>query len=89
MAHDREVGGIRCMQVLDALPAYLEDGLDQVARERVERHLAGCDWCERFGGRYAAAIALLRRELARPPQPPPERSLELWRRLEGAGLIEG
>jgi predicted anti-sigma-YlaC factor YlaD len=88
MAYDRDVGGIRCMEVLDALPSYLEGELGKVARQRVDRHLAGCDWCERFGGRYAAAVTLLRRERATPPQPPPERTRQLWRRLDGADLID-
>jgi anti-sigma factor RsiW len=88
MAHDREVGGIRCMQVLDLLPGYLDGSLAPSVRESAERHLAGCDWCDRFGGRYAAVVALLRRELAAPPDPSPAASHALHRRLAAARLIE-
>jgi hypothetical protein len=88
MAHDREVGGIRCMEVLEALPSYMDHTLGPAARERVTRHLSGCDWCERFGGRYAEAVGLLRRELASTPEPPPIDSRTLWRRLADAGLVE-
>jgi anti-sigma factor RsiW len=74
MAHDREVAGLRCMQVLDVLPEVIDGTLPADARRRVEDHLRGCDWCERFGGEYGAAIASLRRELGAPSMPEPVRS---------------
>lgn len=63
MAHDREVAGIRCGEVLEILPDYLEGTLGSERLEQVQAHLAGCDWCERFGGAYAGAVTALRREL--------------------------
>jgi len=66
MAHDREVGGVRCREVLDLLPDYVDDELDTVTRVRIESHLRGCDWCERFGGRYAQTVGELRTLLAEP-----------------------
>jgi anti-sigma factor RsiW len=75
MAHDREVSGIRCTQVLAVLPDVLDGSLPADVLGTVRDHLRGCDWCERFGGEYAAAVAALRRELgASPPMPEPVRS---------------
>lgn len=67
MAHDREVAGIRCGEVLEILPDYLEGTLDPDRLEQVQAHLKGCDWCERFGGAYAGAVGALRRELGAAP----------------------
>lgn len=67
MAHDREVAGIRCGEVLEILPDVLEGTLEPERLQQVEAHLAGCDWCERFGGAYAGAVTALRRELGAPP----------------------
>lgn len=64
MKNEREVAGIRCGRVLEALPDYLEGELPPRRREAVEAHLAGCDVCERFGGEYASTVAALRRALA-------------------------
>ncbi len=67
MAHDREVAGIRCGEVLELLPDHLEGTLEPERLERVQAHLAGCDWCDRFGGAYGGAVAALRRELGTVP----------------------
>ncbi|MEO0604380.1 MAG: zf-HC2 domain-containing protein [Myxococcota bacterium] len=63
MAHDRDVAGIRCGAVLSALPDYIDGTLDAETRARVEAHLRGCDWCEHFGGAYAALVTTLRERL--------------------------
>jgi len=68
MAHDREVGGIRCLKVLELLPDYLEDELDSEIKKKLEAHLKGCSWCERFGGSYSGTVADIRR-LLRDPEP--------------------
>lgn len=64
---DREVGGLRCREVLGRLSDYLDGELPAPEVERVNGHLRGCDRCERFGGRIGAQVADLRRELAVPP----------------------
>jgi anti-sigma factor RsiW len=61
---EREVGGIRCREVLDLLSSYLDGELEPAARRRVDAHLLGCDRCEHFGGRFGGVVAALRRELA-------------------------
>lgn len=65
--HDREVAGIRCTEVLEDLPDYLDSVLPAERVARIEEHLAGCDWCERFGGDYADAVRTLRLRLAAAP----------------------
>lgn len=84
MPHDREVAGIRCMQVLEALPDFLEQQLPRSRIRQIQDHLRGCDWCESFGGEYASAIAALRRELAAAPPPPEPMRQRLLTRLRQA-----
>lgn len=67
MAHDREVAGIRCTEVLAVLSDYLDGELDAATRARVEAHVGGCDWCEHFGGQFAATVGALKRRLDQPP----------------------
>ncbi|MBW2457952.1 MAG: zf-HC2 domain-containing protein [Deltaproteobacteria bacterium] len=67
MAHDREVGGIRCLHVLAHLAAYVDGEVDDGLRRKIDDHLRGCDWCERFGGAYAATVGEARRLLGAPP----------------------
>ena len=66
MAHDREVGGIRCLEVLDHLSDYVDNDVETGTRARIEDHLRGCDWCEQFGGHYAQTVKELRSALAEP-----------------------
>ncbi len=79
MVHDREVGGIRCTEVLAHLSDYLDGEASPELRERIEAHLRGCDWCERFGGAFASVIRSLRAELTE-PQPLPGEQRERLRR---------
>lgn len=82
MAHDREVAGVRCREVLEALPDYVEGELSDDDRDRIEAHLRGCDWCEHFGGHYATLVKTLRGSLTEAPD------AEVRRRLrERLGLI--
>ncbi len=66
MSAERDVGGIRCTEVLAVLSDFLDGNLDEPTRSRVNAHLAGCDWCERFGGEFAATVAALRHQLGAP-----------------------
>lgn len=63
---DRNVAGITCSAVLAALSDYLDGEVSDAQRAQVNAHLAGCDVCERFGGRFAATVGALRRHLAEP-----------------------
>lgn len=57
---EREIGGLRCGQVLAGLTEYLAGGLEPSVRARVEAHVAACDRCAAFGGAFGEAIAKLR-----------------------------
>lgn len=81
-AHDRSVAGIRCTEVLADLSDYLDGELPDEQAARIEGHLAGCDWCERFGGDFGAAVRALRQRLAAPPAPPAGVHERLHERLE-------
>ncbi len=65
MQQEREVGGLRCGEVLALLGDFVDGELDAATVGRVQAHLAGCDACERFGGRYAAVVRRLRAERPR------------------------
>lgn len=60
MTDEREVAGIRCMQVLAKLSSYLDGELSGPEVEQLRAHVGGCDACARFGGRFGEAVATLR-----------------------------
>ncbi|MGK2858699.1 MAG: zf-HC2 domain-containing protein [Thermoanaerobaculia bacterium] len=66
MRGEREVGGIRCGEVLAVLSDFVDDTIDPGMRSRVEEHLRGCDACERFGGVFGATVRALREGFATP-----------------------
>ncbi len=57
---DRDVGGIRCAEVLARLDDVLEGALDEGDRTRITTHVAGCPECAKFGERYTAVVRALR-----------------------------
>lgn len=57
---DRMVAGVRCRDVLTALPDYVDGGMDPETLRRVRAHVSQCDVCEKFGEEYAALVATLR-----------------------------
>lgn len=88
MAHDREVSGIRCTEVLERLSSYVDGELPAFEVLRIEGHLRGCDWCERFGSRFQGVIKELREQLgSESPGAPDDVAARLAARLErdGAG----
>lgn len=62
---NREVGGLRCRDVLEHLSAYVDQELPSDRVRQVEAHLRGCDRCERFGGEFSRVVTALRQELGR------------------------
>lgn len=60
------VAGLSCTRVLALLSDFIDGELESAARDQVVAHLQGCDWCERFGGRFARVVADLRRSLQEP-----------------------
>lgn len=82
MKGEREVAGLRCGEVLERLPDYMEGTLGPTEADRLEAHLAGCDGCERFGGRYAATVHDLKAHLGDPEEVAPEVRRRLGARLD-------
>ena len=69
---ERTVAGIRCSEVLEVLSDYIDGELPPAQVQRVTAHVQRCDWCERFGGRFAGIVTALRRELAQAEALTPE-----------------
>lgn len=65
---ERDVGGMRCSQVLALLSEYVDGELDAPAVEKVEKHLLGCPNCERFGRNFGSMVISLRQHSERYPQ---------------------
>ncbi len=82
MAHDRNVAGIRCSQVLAGLSDYLDGVLSALQVQQVEAHLRGCDWCERFGHEFSGVVRNLRIQLGAATPPREEVTRRLWERLD-------
>ncbi|MBL8958542.1 MAG: zf-HC2 domain-containing protein [Gemmatimonadetes bacterium] len=57
---DVKVAGLSCRQVLGHLGDFLDGDLPAETLAAVQQHLAGCQTCERFGGRVATVVAALR-----------------------------
>lgn len=59
MDDERDVGGLRCSQVLEGLSAYVDGELAPEMVAKVEAHLEGCENCARFGAEFTAALGRL------------------------------
>ncbi|MFG1704302.1 anti-sigma factor family protein [Nonomuraea sp. M3C6] len=55
-----------CDELVELITAYLEDALDQPARDGVQAHLACCEGCVRYFEQFRATIGAL-------GDPPPEK----------------
>lgn len=74
---ERNVGGMRCSEVLAVLSEYVDGELDDSVVGKVENHLLGCPNCERFGRNFGAMVVSLRKESERRP----EAGLDVMERL--------
>lgn len=57
---EREVGGIRCSEVLALLSDLVDNELATTDRVRIEAHVAECTECRRFGARFEVVLQTLR-----------------------------
>ncbi len=80
-ARERLVAGLRCSDVLAVLSDYIDGVLDPPTTTRVDEHLRGCDWCEKFGGRFAGIVETLRLHLGEPEPLPADIAARLRERL--------
>ncbi len=78
---ERIVGGLSCSDVLELLSDYIDNATDSGTRARVEEHLRGCDWCERFGGRFSEVVETLRKQLGTAEPLPSDVAKRLRERL--------
>ncbi|GAA2394648.1 anti-sigma factor family protein [Nonomuraea africana] len=67
-----------CDELVEVITAYLEDALDQTARDGVQAHLACCEGCERYVEQLRTTISVL-------GDPPPEKlQADVYDRLMSA-----
>ncbi len=78
---ERELAGLRCVEVLAALSDYLDGGLSEAEVQQLTAHVAECQWCERFGGSFGEAVRALRATLAEPEPLPSDVTARLKARL--------
>jgi predicted anti-sigma-YlaC factor YlaD len=71
-----------CSEVLAVLSEFIDGTIGADAHAHVTEHLRGCDWCERFGGRFSEVVETLRRELRDPDALGDDVAARLQRRLE-------
>jgi anti-sigma factor RsiW len=58
---ERDVGGLRCSEVLARLSDYIDGAVDASTLAQIEAHLAGCTLCERFGKDFGEMVVAVRR----------------------------
>jgi anti-sigma factor RsiW len=78
--HD-QLTELRCGDVLADLSEYLDENLPDERRERIEAHLRGCDYCERFGREFSGAVKALRVQLGAATPIDPDVAVRLKERL--------
>lgn len=61
MPEVRIVAGLSCRDVLAHLSDFVDGTLEADVRVRILEHLAGCNWCEEFGGRFSGIVRALKR----------------------------
>ena len=52
---------LACIDVADAVTAYLEGALDDDERRRIERHLSGCPGCRAAIDQFRSVVSLVGR----------------------------
>ena len=73
MMNESDHGGIRCSEVLEALPSIVDGDAPSQTTAQVEAHLGECANCATFAADYASLLGLL--QLTQPAEESPvERS---------------
>jgi anti-sigma factor RsiW len=67
---EREVAGLTCSQVMEALSGLVDNDVPENLRARIEAHVADCRLCERFGADFVRLLDAMRRHLADPTPVP-------------------
>jgi anti-sigma factor RsiW len=84
---DQVIAGLRCAEVLERLPLYLEGTLAPASRIALEEHVRQCRNCAAFGSAYREVVDQLHTLLNEPSAPDPSAEARLQQRL--AGLLDG
>ncbi len=63
---DPVIGGLRCRDLMSLLGDYVDGELSAKGVGRVDAHLRGCVYCEKFGGEYGALVGELKSRLDAP-----------------------
>jgi anti-sigma factor RsiW len=66
MESEREVAGLWCSQVLAYLSEFHDNELPPGTQAQIEAHLAGCDWCEKFGTQFSTMMSEVVKQFAVP-----------------------
>ena len=53
--------GLRCVEVVELVTSYLEGGLSEADRARVDAHLTACDGCTNYLDQMRVTIAVVGR----------------------------
>ena len=69
---------LRCVELVEMVTDWMEDGLDDAARATVEEHLAVCPPCSAYVTQLRQATVVLR-DLEIADAPPPAARAELLR----------
>jgi anti-sigma factor RsiW len=62
----RVVAGVPCREVLAELSAWMDGELPPERAAQLAAHVHGCDWCERFGGRFGEVLRSFKAGLGQP-----------------------
>ena len=84
MAHDQQLGGLWCHEILEGLSDYLAEQLPPEQAAQVELHLTQCVHCTQFGAEFSKILVGLQ-SLAKPPTLSPATQAALWKALNQAG----
>ena len=76
---ERNVGGLRCSEVLRDLSDFIDGSLSPDIVATIEAHLEGCPNCARFGASFAKMIQVLYTPRDSLPQSLAERLVALAR----------
>jgi anti-sigma factor RsiW len=81
------MAGLRCAEVLERLPHYLEGTLDAMSRTALEEHVRRCRNCAEFGSAYRQVVDQLHTLLNEPASPDRSAEARLQQRL--AAMLDG
>lgn len=80
---ERNVAGLTCAAVMEALSAYVEGDVPPALAAQIEAHVADCTQCARFGAGFSTLLSAMRRYLADPEPVPADVAARLRAAIRG------